>query len=134
VPIFFPCRVVFEVSSLVVKTSVAEVSGTPLIYYSCFFLLLVRTLLNSESAVSSNFVTGLSVLLVRGVLPRAIADIFCPLYGSRPQLTMHVLVVNGDERQKYRDTRREHREQNKMEGNISQERKDSLKAGHGKLG
>jgi hypothetical protein len=46
---------------------------------------------------------------------------------------MRVLVVNNNKGQKCRDTRKEHKEQNKIENNISQKKKDSLKARHKEL-
>ena len=85
VPILFPRRAEFDISSLAVKTSTAEVLGTPLICCSCFLSLLVRTLPNSERAISSDFVTDPLVLLVQGILLKAITDILGQL------LTMCVL-------------------------------------------
>lgn len=78
-PMLLPRRVEFDASSLAVKTSAAEASGTPLICCSCFLSSSVRTLPNSERAISSDFVTVPLVLLVRGALPRAITDILRPL-------------------------------------------------------
>src|ERR1700688_2853491 len=81
-PILFPYRVEFNTSSLAVKTSAAEASGTPLICYSCFLSLSVRTLPNSKSAISSDFVTDPLVLPGRGMLLRAITDILDPLQSA----------------------------------------------------
>lgn len=91
-PILFPRRVEFEESNVAVKTSAAEASGTALICCNCFLSSSVRTLPNSESAISSDFVTEPSVLLVGTVLLAAITDIFSPLYSSlstRSQLCVH---------------------------------------------
>lgn len=86
-PTLFPRRFEFDASSLAVKTSAAEASGTPLFSCSCFLSSSVRTLPNSERAISSDFVTDPLVLLVRGALPRAITDILDPLQSAAGNLS-----------------------------------------------
>lgn len=119
-PMLFPRRVEFDASSWAVKTSAAEASGTPLICCSCFLSSSVRTLPNSERAISSDFVTVPLVLLVRDVLPRAITDILGPLESAAVNHARTLIVLGkragdervgsgGDEGEKCRDRRKQRR-------------------------
>jgi len=76
----------------------------------------VRALPNSESAISSDFVTDLSVLPVRGVLPGTTTDILGLLQSAAVNHARARVVLSkqaGDEGGKCRDRRKQRREQDK---------------------
>jgi hypothetical protein len=94
-PMLLPRRVELDASSLAVKMSAAEASGTPLIFCSCFLSSSVRILPNSESAISSDFNMDPSLLLVRGVLPSAVTDILGQLQSITQVVQVAVMKEQG---------------------------------------